>query len=329
MSVSTTNASAPIQQRSLSMYTLLGAFQSALWFFFFPSFVRPYWETFFEKYSNNRQQEVILWAVGFPYLIFYMLVVALPCYFILSDVEFIQQYKLSKDPWPWQHKSTTSSSKQPIIDDEQRQQREQQFLRRTVKSIKLDFFCLSIFLPTLIYIKPIILPSHVMSFSTDDFPMPSIQTAATLVSLGVIHEFGFYWTHRLMHTYPSLYKYHKVHHEYKQNNVLASQHFHPIDFLISIAIPVIMTTVIVRPHAFTQFQFGFWVLTANFDEHLGYAFPWSAVRWFPWSAGTDAHAYHHHVNMGCYGSKLSVWDWVFGTDRHYEEWRKKWWGLVD
>ena len=41
------------------------------------------------------------------------------------------------------------------------------------------------------------------------------------------------------------------------------------------------------------------------------------------SAGTDAHEFHHSVNMGCYGSKLSLWDWVFQTDGAYERWRMK------
>ena len=298
-----------IQQRSLSISTLLGALQSILWFFVLPSFLKPYWARIFGNLTN-QQAEVFVWAIGAPYMLLYIIVAAIPSYFILRDVKFIQQYKISKDPWPWH-------SKQRHL-----------FWNKTYKSIILDFLNLFVFIPTLIYIKTLLFSSHVMSFSVEDFPAPSIQSAATLLSMGIIHEFGFYWTHRLMHMYPSLYKYHKVHHEYKQNNVLSAQYFHPIDFLISIAIPVILTTEIVRPHGLTQFQFGLWVLTANFDDHLGYAFPWSAVRWFPLSAGTDAHEYHHSVNMGCYGSKLSLWDWIFGTDNVYIEWRKKRWGLV-
>lgn len=299
-----------IQQRSLSIATLVGALQSTFWFFVLPSLVKPYWARIFGNFTNE-QAEVLLWSIGTPYMLLYIIVAAMPSYFI--DVNFIQQYKISKDPWPWR-----SSSKQM-----------HQFWNKTYKSIMLDFFNFVVFLPTLVHIKIVFFSSHVMSFSFEDFPAPSIQSAATLLSMGLIHEFGFYWTHRLMHTYPSLYKYHKVHHEYKQNNVLSAQYFHTIDFLISIALPVIFTTEIVRPHSFTQLQFGLWVLTANFDDHLGYAFPWSAVRWFPLSAGTDAHEYHHSVNMGCYGSKLSLWDWMFGTDKRYNEWRKKRWSLVD
>ena len=158
--------------------------------------------------------------------------------------------------------------------------------------------------------------------------------------------------HRLMHTYPKLYKHHKVHHEYKQNSILSSQHFNPIDYLFSITGPAILTSALVRPHGITQLQIGLWLVTANLDDHLGYAFPWSPVRWFPlwvWNstvlalncllaywlfdtniciflfsaAGTDAHEFHHGVNMGFYGHKFTLCDHLFGTDKVYKQWRIK------
>jgi len=317
-----------IQQRSLSIYTLLGVIQSVLWFFALPHLVKPYWTKIFDNFTN-QQAEVLLWAIGGPYMLLYILVAAVPSYVTFRNVEFIQQYKISKEPWPWLSSGKQLNRDDKIKDESSSEKQRQLFWKRTYKSIIFDFFNLFLFIPALVHIKTIFVSSHVMSFSIEDFPAPSLQSAATLLSMGIIHEFGFYWTHRLMHMYPSLYKYHKVHHEYKQNNVLTSQHFHAIDFLVSIAFPAILTTEIVRPHGVTQLQFGLWLLTSNFDDHLGYAFPWSSVRWFPWSAGTDAHEYHHSVNMGCYGSKLSLWDWMFGTDNVYNEWRKKRWSLDD
>lgn len=73
-------------------------------------------------------------------------------------------------------------------------------------------------------------------------------------------------------------KYHKVHHEYKQNNVLKAQYFHPVDFLFSVAGSTLVSTIIVRPHSITQMQAGLWMVTANLDDHIGYSFPWSGVR---------------------------------------------------
>lgn len=47
------------------------------------------------------------------------------------------------------------------------------------------------------------------------------------------------------------------------------------------------------------------------DDHCGYAFPWSPVRWFPLSANTDQHEFHHSKNMGCFASKLAIYDQLF------------------
>lgn len=43
------------------------------------------------------------------------------------------------------------------------------------------------------------------------------------------------------------------------------------------------------------------------------------------AAGTDEHEFHHSVNMGIYGHKLTLWDHVFGTDKVYRRWRIKHW----
>jgi sterol desaturase/sphingolipid hydroxylase (fatty acid hydroxylase superfamily) len=124
--------------------------------------------------------------------------------------------------------------------------------------------------------ETILLPDRGLSFSMEEWPT-LYEMGRDILTLAITHEFGFYMTHRLMHSTPFLYQFHKVHHEYKQNNVLSAQHFHPVDYFISIGGPAVLATTIVKPHSFTQFVFGVWLLTANFDDHLGYNFPWSPV----------------------------------------------------
>mmetsp|Transcript_19393 Transcript_19393/g.42122 ORF Transcript_19393/g.42122 Transcript_19393/m.42122 type:complete len:314 (-) Transcript_19393:10561-11502(-) len=299
-----------IQQRAPSIYTLLGALQSALWFFALPPLCKPLWPLLFDNLSPQIA-EVTIWLIVAPYFALYVLLVAFPTYYLEWD--FLEQFKISKDPWPWKDKSQHVRS---------------QFYKLTRNSLFLDFINTVIFVPGFVYVKTIIFPRRALSFSVDDWPT-HMESFTNIMALVILHEFGFYWTHRLMHAYPKLYKYHKKHHEYKQNNVLSAQHFHPVDFFFSIAAPALLPTIIVRPHAFTQAMAGLWIFTANLDDHLGYAFPWSPVRWFPFSAGTDAHEFHHSVNMGCYGSKLSLWDWVFQTDQVYEQWRKKRWSTIE
>ena len=227
-----------------------------LLFLVLPIICKPLWPTIFDRFSPQIA-EVLIWAITAPYFILYALLVALPPY--LLEWDFFEQYKISTNTWPWKDK---------------RDNIRKDFWKLTYKSICLDFMNMFIFLPCCVYAKTILLPNRNLSFSIDDWPT-YWELGSDVLILGITHEFGFYWAHRIIHAIPSLYKYHKVHHEYKQNDVLASQHFHPVDFFLSIATPVILSTIIIKPHSFTWLQAGLWIFTANLDDHLAYAFPWS------------------------------------------------------
>ena len=56
---------------------------------------------------------------------------------------------------------------------------------------------------------------------------------------------------------------------------------------------------------------------------VGYAFPWSPVRWFPFANQTDQHEFHHSKNLGCFASKLNIYDKIFDSEKPYLEWRAK------
>jgi len=55
----------------------------------------------------------------------------------------------------------------------------------------------------------------------------------------------------------------KVHHEYKQNTILASMHEHPVDYVITLAAPALLAVIVVHPHSVTLFQWIAWLLVAN------------------------------------------------------------------
>lgn len=248
----------PARQGALSLYTLLGAVQSALWFFALPPLCKPLWPLIFDGLSPALR-EIVVWSITAPYFLLYALFVALPPY--LLGWEAFERYKISTDPWPWNDKRAS------VRDG---------FWARTRKSLRIDATNLFVFLPACVYAKTVLFPDRAVSFAVDEWPT-HYEAGVGVLQLVVLSDFGFYWTHRMMH-HPSLYRFHKVHHEYKQNNVLSAQHFHPVDFFVSIAMPVIVTTLVVRPHSFTQVLAGLWIFTANCDDHLGYAFPWSSVR---------------------------------------------------
>jgi len=298
--MSNKNRNDAIGQRTPSTWMVVAIAQTLMWMFVLPKLCRPIWPRIFGSLHPSYAEGVLNLSSFFLWMIYTLSV--LPIYYIQHD--FFEQYKIQKNKtWPW-------LNTKPEVRDA--------FWRLSLRSIKLTVFNMMLLIPILSVAKYAVL-NNSPSFETNEWP-----TQVTLlkhnVLLTVLHELGFYLAHRTMHAYKPLYKYHKIHHEYSMNTVLASQHNHPIDYILSIATPALLATVIVKPHSFTQFQWTFWVMYANCDDHVGYSFPWSPVRWFPCANLTDMHEYHHAINTGCFASKLDIYDVLFRSDATYWKW---------
>lgn len=296
-------------QKEPSGWMLVALAQSFLWAFGLPILCRPYWNSMFGS-SSNETAEFILNLTPIVFFFIYCLVV-LPIYYIQHP--FFEQYKIQREkPWPW-------------MDEKEDVRRAFWILTR--RSLRLTAVNLLVLLPLLSFLKIKSVSKLGLSgpsFDTDDDSWPTLQKGfQDVVLLSLTHEFGFYSTHRLMHAYPSLYKYHKVHHEYKKNTALAAQHNHFVDYILSIGLPGAFAIAIIDCHSFTQFQWVLWTMYSNLDDHVGYSFPWSPVRWFPFAALTDEHEFHHSKNLGCFGSKLTVFNSIFGGYEHYRPWVEK------
>ena len=37
--------------------------------------------------------------------------------------------------------------------------------------------------------------------------------------------------------------------------------------------------------------------------------------------GADFHDHHHMLFLGNYASSFRIWDWAFGTDKRYNQWK--------
>lgn len=296
-------------QKRPSIWMCVAILQSCLWFFTLPRICRTYWYLF-SSYSNETAEFIINLTPSIFYCGYCILV--LPIYYIQHP--FFEQYKIQDKTWPWLH---------------QNEKVRKAFWTLTKRSLRLAAVNLFLLAPLLSFMKirvVAMLGFEGPSFATDAESWPSHRRAFhDVILLSLIHEFGFYSSHRLMHSQPFLYRYHKIHHEYKENIAIAAQHNHFIDFILSIALPALLALSIVQCHSVTQFQWTLWTMYANLDDHVGYSFPWSPVRWFPLAALTDEHEFHHSRNLGCFGSKLSIFNSIFGGYEHYSTkgWKKE------
>jgi len=130
----------------------------------------------------------------------------------------------------------------------------------------------------------------------------------------LLHDFLFYWFHRMQHAVPFLWRFHRVHHAIREMNAFNSYHhvteeflripfmMLPLLFLINVqATQVIFVVLLMRAHAALQHsnsRFSYW--------HFKYVF-----------AEPIFHRIHHSTEQRHWGRNFSgvftVWDMIFGT----------------
>jgi sterol desaturase/sphingolipid hydroxylase (fatty acid hydroxylase superfamily) len=131
-----------------------------------------------------------------------------------------------------------------------------------------------------------------------------------------LHDTYFYWTHKLMHTSKSLYKFHKIHHLSHNPTPWSAFAFHPIEALISLGIiPIIIFTIPIHPLALLLFLT--FMTFYNVFIHLGYKIiPEKRTNNHvkKWQNTTTNHDLHHQIGGGFnYGLYSSIWDRFMGT----------------
>jgi sterol desaturase/sphingolipid hydroxylase (fatty acid hydroxylase superfamily) len=142
-------------------------------------------------------------------------------------------------------------------------------------------------------------------------------------------EFGYWYSHYLMHRVPWLWEFHKVHHSAEVMTPLTEWRQHPIELMLFPALMTLANSLIVSP-AIWYFGPEALVLPLGFANlfymvfwytilHLRHSqVPIMATGWLGCLVQTPAHHQIHHstdpkhydTNLGyC----LSLWDWAFGT----------------
>lgn len=135
-----------------------------------------------------------------------------------------------------------------------------------------------------------------------------------IILVYLIAELGRYWQHRLMHLYPQLWRYHRLHHSIDRMGILKTSRSHVIErvfqqvfmfgWLVAIGTPPEVMLYYIIPNSFLGM-----IDHSNIDLKLGY------LEYI--IMGPAGHRLHHSQNMkhgnSNFGSALMFWDMVFGT----------------
>lgn len=156
--------------------------------------------------------------------------------------------------------------------------------------------------------------------------MAALPLPARIALAFLAGEIGFYWGHRLSHTWPWLWRFHAVHHSPTHLYFLVHTRAHPVDliftrlcgilplYVLGLAGPSAGGSAMPAALLIGGALWGF-VLHADLRVRLG------ALEWI--IATPAFHHWHHHrdPSLSCnYASTLPLLDRLFGTHRLPPSW---------
>jgi len=137
-------------------------------------------------------------------------------------------------------------------------------------------------------------------------PLPNFATVFWQIFITHIgNSFLFYATHRALH-HPSLYSFHKQHHEFHASTGFAAEYASPIEYIFSNMLPTFLFVIYGGYHCYILVVWTGFRLALAYITHSGYAIPLllpTAVKF---------HDAHHSRNHGNY-SATPLWDLLFDT----------------
>jgi sterol desaturase/sphingolipid hydroxylase (fatty acid hydroxylase superfamily) len=164
-----------------------------------------------------------------------------------------------------------------------------------------------------------------LHFAQAAMPSSAAESAWAVAAVPIalmLHDFYFYWMHRLIHVdwiYPHV---HRVHHLSTNPSPLAALAFHPWEALIE-ALGVLAILTFVPLPLPSLIVFSLLAFSFNVLGHIGYElFParLMASGFGRWINSATSHNLHHRTFRYHYGLYTLIWDRAFGTiDPRYDE----------
>jgi sterol desaturase/sphingolipid hydroxylase (fatty acid hydroxylase superfamily) len=156
-----------------------------------------------------------------------------------------------------------------------------------------------------------------------------VVTAMSILSVFLAVEFGYWFSHLLMHKVPALWEFHKVHHSAEVLTPLTEWRQHPLELaifpvLVGIAVCLVQGPIvwyfgpssqIINPVSANLLSMAFWYTIL----HLRHSeLPFYATGTLGKIIQAPAHHQVHHSTDPKHFDKnlgycLSIWDWAFGT----------------
>jgi sterol desaturase/sphingolipid hydroxylase (fatty acid hydroxylase superfamily) len=146
-----------------------------------------------------------------------------------------------------------------------------------------------------------------------------LPNAAAIIGAVICLDFIIYWQHRLFHTLPILWKFHRVHHSDQQLDSTSALRFHTIEILLSMLIKSSVVMSLGCPVA-AVVAFEILLSTCAIFNHSNLRIPLKTEASLRLILITpDIHRIHHSQQLEDsnqnFGFSVSLWDRLFNSFR--------------
>lgn len=127
------------------------------------------------------------------------------------------------------------------------------------------------------------------------------------------HDFYIYWMHRLQHKNKWLWRIHEAHHSPQNVDWLSGSRSHAIEILINQTIEFLPIILLGSPPEVIAYK---GAISAVWGMYIHSNINVSTGKLQLIINGPEMHRWHHTVGKGRnrnFGTKLAIWDWIFGT----------------
>jgi sterol desaturase/sphingolipid hydroxylase (fatty acid hydroxylase superfamily) len=130
----------------------------------------------------------------------------------------------------------------------------------------------------------------------------------------VLSDLGFYWTHRMFHAVPWLWRFHAVHHSIEELDWLAAFRIHPLDQILTKGVALVPVAAL----GFSEWAIVIYVVLYQWQTifiHANVRIRFGPLRFL--LASPEFHHWHHTSDRGArdrnFAAQLPFLDALFGT----------------
>jgi sterol desaturase/sphingolipid hydroxylase (fatty acid hydroxylase superfamily) len=155
------------------------------------------------------------------------------------------------------------------------------------------------------------------------FDISKWHMAVQLLLFFVVLDFVQWFTHVLLHKYPFLWKFHKVHHSVKEMGFAAHLRYHWMENILYKPLKTFGVMLLGGFEPGQAYIVHFFAITIGHLNHSNVKITWGPLKYL--FNNPVMHLYHHASilpkgkNGVNYGISLSVWDYIFKTNYIPEE----------